>query len=159
MYKQKKEEMMENINVSPNDEVIDFIKSKNIEIKDEDFIYEKLILDDKGKIKLAGFLYYVLLVVCLNFTRNIIVFSQSFLLYNMIGFALIVSLIVSQALGLYALVTRHKMTKWVMIGQYIILIMISLLTVNSLSIGILLNSFLMILYFLISKRVKYTFIS
>jgi len=159
MYNQKKEEMMENINVSPNDEVINYIKSKNIEIKDEDFIYEKLILDDKGKIKLAGFLYYVLMVVCLNFTRNIIVFSQSFLLYNMIGFAVIVSLLVSQALGLYALVTRHKMTKWVMIGQYIILMIISLLSVNSLSIGILLNSFLMILYFLISKRVKYTFIS
>jgi len=159
MYNQKEEEMMENINVSPNDEVIDYIKSKNIEIKDEDFIYEKLILDDKGKIKLAGFLYYVLLVVCLNFTRNIIVFSQSFLLYNMIGFAVIVSLIFSQALGLYALVTRHKMTKWVMIGQYIILIMISLLSVNSLSIGILLNSFLMIIYFLVSKRVKYTFVS
>ena len=151
--------MMENINVLPNDEVIDYIKSKNIEIKDEDFIYEKLILDDKGKIKLAGFLYYVLMVVCLNFTRNVIVFSQSFLLYNMIGLALIVSLIGSQALGLYALITRHKMTKWIMIGQYIILIMITLLSLSSLSIGIILNSFLMILYFLTSKRVKYTFIS
>jgi len=150
---------MENINVLPNDEVIDYIKSKNIEIKDEDFIYEKLILDDKGKIKLAGFLYYVLMVVCLNFTRNVIVFSQSFLLYNMIGLALIVSLIGSQALGLYALITRHKMTKWIMIGQYIILIMITLLSLSSLSIGIILNSFLMILYFLTSKRVKYTFIS
>ena len=154
----KKDELMDNLNTLPYEEVIEYIKSKDVEIKDEDFIREKLILDNKGKVKLAGFLYYVLLILCLNFSRNIIEFSQLYSLYNMLGIVIITSLLISQGLGLYALLTRHKMAKWVMIGQYIILIIISLLSFNTLSIGFILNSALMILYFLISKRVKYTFI-
>lgn len=150
---------MENMNTLPGDDVIAYIKSKDVEIKDEDFILEKLVLDTKGKVKLAGFLYYVLLILCLNFSRNIIEFSQLYSLYNMLGIIIIVSLLISQGLGLYALLTRHKMAKWVMIGQYTILIIISLLSFNTLSIGFVLNSALMMLYFLISKRVKYTFIS
>ncbi|MBI9011019.1 MAG: hypothetical protein JEZ08_02215 [Clostridiales bacterium] len=150
---------MDNLNTLSGDDVIEYVKTKNLEIKDEDFIREKLMMDHKGKIKLAGFLYYVLLVLCLNFSRNVIEFTQIYSLYNMVGIVIIMSLLISQALGLYALFTRHKMARWIMIGQYVILIIISLLSFNVYSIGFVLNSTLMILYFLISKRVKYTFIS
>ena len=150
---------MDNPNTLPGDDVIEYIKAKDLEIKDESFVREKLMLDNKGKIKLAGFLYYVLLVLCLNFSRNAIEFTQFYSSYNMLGIVIIMSLLISQALGLYALMIRHKMAKWVMIGQYIILIIISFLNFNVSSIGFILNSVLMILYFRISKRVKYTFIS
>lgn len=122
--------------------------------KDSEFIKKRMDLDVNGEVKIKGILMLPLIGVMLGLFLNGFALIGNFESYTALGVSLLILVVLLQLASLIFTFKRKKYAKFTFMSIYVLMIVISL--IGGLYMNILVN-LAWLLYFSLSKRVKYTF--
>lgn len=131
----------------------DYFREEQLKL-DSEFIKKRLDLDVNGEVKIKGILILPFIGVLLGLFLNGFALIGSFESYTALGVVLLLIVIVLQLASIVFTFKRKKYGKYTFIGIYSLMIIVSIL--GGLYMNILIN-ITWLLYFSLSKRVKYTF--
>jgi|LGVE01.1.fsa_nt_gb hypothetical protein len=158
----EKDLMVEEQGNYESEKVISYIQSHRSDFmpteEEVDFIANKLKLNNKNEVRIDGFLAYILVTLSLNFfigSFNII-FSMSMLPSITIFFMAVLTLI--NLFALISIIYKHKIGKYFMFIFYLIGFIFGLLTFRQELILTYIQSLLLIVYVIKSKRLEFTLV-
>lgn len=154
--KEDKKEPIDEFGHGSNTELISYLKKKveGFEITDiNKELVGKLKLNEKGQVQLGGAIVFPLFGLVISFSMNSYALATDFNLYSALGISIIVFLALLQAFMFVVVMKKKKIVKILFIIYYLLSIILNLFAIASVIMG-----FIWIIYFSISKRVKYTFV-
>lgn len=154
--KEDKKEPIDEFGHGPNIELISYLKKKveGFEITDiNKELVGKLKLNEKGQVQLGGAIVFPLFGLLISFSMNSYALATDFNLYSALGISIILFLALLQVFMFVVVMKKKKIVKILFIIYYLLSIILNLFAIASVIMG-----FIWIIYFSISKRVKYTFV-
>ncbi|MBI9010835.1 MAG: hypothetical protein JEZ08_01285 [Clostridiales bacterium] len=145
-----------------SDEIVTYLNEhiESFEPTDDevDFFDKYLKLNKRGKVKLGGFLLFLMIAITIGIFSNSIIFITNFKYYTVLGILIVGGLLVSQTLAYIAILRKLKIGRILLIIQYILFFILNIIGFTPSAIGSLITSVLIIIYVLKSKRVKFTLV-
>jgi|GEM_PF-2859692 len=123
-----------------------------------EFFETYLKLNKKGKVKLGGFLLFLMFAITLGIFLNATSFAMTFQHYTVLGLLLYGGLLGAQLLAYIAILRKLKVGKFLLLIQYVLFLAINIFSFTPSAIGSIIVTVLMITYVLTSKRVKFTLV-